>query len=258
MNTKAIVQRVHLWAGLLLGVQVLLWMASGVVMSWFPIELVRGETRAFVSEPIALEAQAYASPGGIIAQAEGVTSVELRRFMGRPVYLVKWHNGAAAMYDASTGEKLTPLKEAQARKVAEQDYVGDGKVIRATLMNNPPHEYRGAAPVWRMDLDDRLHTRIYVSPDAGEVRARRNDVWRIYDFFWMLHIMDYKDRENFNNPLIRVAAATGFLFALTGAFMVVTRLRRGRYFGRLNREADGAAPTSAGGEPRGEQKSPLE
>jgi hypothetical protein len=198
-------------------------------MSWFPIELVRGETSAFQSEPIALEAQAYASPGGVIAQAEGVTSVELRRFMGRPVYLAKWPGGAAAIYDAQSGEKLTPLKEAQARKVAEQDYVGSGKIIRATLMNNPPHEYRGAAPVWRMDLDDRLHTRIYVSPDAGEVRARRNDIWRVYDFFWMLHIMDYKDRDNFNNPLVMAASVTGMIFAISGMWIVILRLGRGRY-----------------------------
>ncbi|GJL93125.1 PepSY domain-containing protein [Hyphococcus sp.] len=228
MTVKAIVQRVHLWAGLLLGVQVLLWMASGAVMSVFPIELVRGETSMFVSEPIALEPETYASPGGIIAQTEGATSVELRRFMGRPVYLAR-RPGGAAMFDASTGEKITPLKEAQARRVAEQDYVGEGKIVRATLMNNPPHEYRGATPVWRLDMSDKLHTRIYVLPDTGEVRARRNDVWRVYDFFWMLHIMDYKDRENFNNPLVITAAVTGLIFSISGIWIVILRLGRGRY-----------------------------
>ncbi len=229
MKVKPLVQRIHLWAGLILGVQVLLWMASGVVMSWFPIELVRGENAAFISPPIELEAQAYASPGGIIAQAPGATSVELKRFLGRTVYLASNAGGAMAMFDASTGERLTPLKEGDARRIAKQDFVGDGKIISARLINFPPQEYRRETPVWRVDFDDKRNTRLYISPASGDVRARRNDVWRLYDFFWMLHIMDYEERENFNNPLVMTAAAAGFVFALSGLIIVVMRLTRGRY-----------------------------
>lgn len=228
MAFKTIVQRIHLWAGLILGVQVLLWMASGVIMSWFPIELVRGETNSYQAPPAVLEPATYASPGGILAQAEGATSVELTHFLGRPVYLTRGA-GAVGLFDAASGERLSPLSERLARKVAEQDYLGEGDVIRAQLMSFPPHEYRGETPVWRVDFNDRLHTRIYVSQNTGEVRARRNDVWRLYDFFWMLHIMDYGDRTDFNNPLIMTASLTGFIFALSGIVIVVYRLRRGRY-----------------------------
>ncbi|WP_375203844.1 PepSY domain-containing protein [Hyphococcus sp.] len=229
MKVKTWIQRIHLWAGLILGVQVLLWMASGVVMSWFPIELVRGENASFVTPPIELEAQAYASPGGVIAQAPGATSVELKRFLGRVVYLASNADGAMAMFDASTGERLTPLKEADARRIAKQDFIGDGEIISARLINFPPQEYRRETPVWRVDFDDKRNTRLYISPDSGEVRARRNDVWRLYDFFWMLHIMDYEERENFNNPLVMTAAAAGFVFALSGMIIVIMRLTRGRY-----------------------------
>jgi len=229
MTFKTWVQRIHLWAGLILGIQVLLWMASGVVMSWFPIELVRGETSTFVSPPIELEAQAYASPGGIIAQAQGATSVELKRFLGRTVYLASNESGAIAMFDASSGERLTPLKEADVQRIAKQDFVGDGEIIRARLISFPPQEYRRETPVWRVDFDDKHHTRLYISPASGEVRARRNDIWRLYDFFWMLHIMDYENRENFNNPLVMTAVAAGFVFALSGVVIVIMRLTRGRY-----------------------------
>lgn len=228
MKLKPLVQRIHLWAGLILGVQVLLWMASGVVMSFLPIELVRGETAAYSAPERALEAQTYASPGGIIAQTEGVTSVELRRFLGQAVYVAEGPGGAA-MFDAATGEKLTPLKEADARRIAKLDFVGEGEIARATLLSFPPQEYRGATPVWRVDFNDKHRTRLYISPDTGEVRARRNDIWRLYDFFWMLHIMDYEDREDFNNPLIMTASAAGLIFALSGLVIVVMRLARGRY-----------------------------
>jgi uncharacterized iron-regulated membrane protein len=229
MKFKTLVQRIHLWAGLILGIQVLLWMASGVVMSWFPIELVRGENRAFISPAIELDAQTYASPGGIIAQAPGATSVELTRFLGRPVYVAKSDGDAIAMFDASSGEMLTPLKEADARRIAKQDFVGDGEIVQVRLLNYPPQEYRRETPVWRVEFDDKHHTRIYISPASGEVRARRNDIWRLYDFFWMLHLMDYKEREDFNNPLVMTAAAVGLVFALSGIIIVVMRLTRGRY-----------------------------
>lgn len=229
MIFKTWVQRIHLWAGLILGIQVLLWMASGVVMSWFPIEDVRGETRAFISPPIELEAQTYASPGGIIAQSPGATSVELRRFLGRPVYVASAEGSAIAMFDASSGEKLTPLDEAAVRRIAKQDFVGEGEIARVRLLNHPPQEYRRETPVWRVEFDDKRNTRLYISPSSGEVRARRNDIWRLYDFFWMLHIMDYEEREDFNNPLVMTAAAAGLVFALSGLVIVVMRLMRGRY-----------------------------
>lgn len=229
MSLKGLVQRIHLWAGLFLGIQVLLWMASGVVMSWFPIELVRGETATFSAPLIELDAQTYASPGGAIAQAEGATSLELKRFLGKPVYVASNADGALAMFDASTGEKLTPLKEKDARRIAEQDFVGDGEIVRVNLLEYTPQEYRRETPVWRVEFGDKHHTRIYISPSSGEVRARRNDIWRLYDFFWMLHIMDYEEREDFNNPLVVTAAIGGFIFALSGIIIVILRLVRGRY-----------------------------
>ncbi len=228
MSFKSIVQRIHLWTGLILGAQVLLWMLSGVIMSWFHISLVRGETNSVSVVPPELEATAYASPGGAIAQMEGATSLELRTFQGRPVYEVRGINGVA-IFDATSGEKLSPISEEIARRVAKNDYSGDAEIAKTTLMSDPPHEYRREKPVWRVDFDDDLHTRIYVSPSTGKVSSRRNDVWRLYDFFWMLHIMDYDERTNFNNWFVKIASAAGLGFAISGMFIVVFRLQRGRY-----------------------------
>ncbi|WP_425408520.1 PepSY domain-containing protein [Hyphococcus sp.] len=228
MTFKAIVQRVHLWAGLILGIQVLLWMASGVVMSWYPIELVRGETAAYRAPAAPLEPATYASPGGVLAQADGATSVELTHFLGRPVYITRGPDGDG-LFDASSGERMSPLPERLARRVAEQDYLGDGEIVEARLMSFPPQEYRGRTPVWRVDFDDKRNTRLYILPGSGEVRARRNDIWRLYDFFWMLHIMDYDERDDFNNPLLMAASLTGFIFALSGVIIVIYRLSRGRF-----------------------------
>ena len=229
MIFTAVIRRLHLWVGLLLGVQFLLWMLSGVVMSWFHLSQVRGETTAFSSPPRELQVSTYASPGGVIVQVDGATSVELRSFLQRAVYEVRGADGPV-LFDASTGERLSPLPEETARAVAERDFIGDGALQRITLITGPPREhrgeYRGRWPVWRADFDDRLHTRLYISPQTGEVAARRNDLWRIYDVFWMLHIMDYGAREDFNNPLLRGASAAGLVFALSGFVMLFLRSSR--------------------------------
>ena len=168
---------------------------------------------------------------------EGVTEVRLKSFLGRPTYEVTGANGIA-LFSAETGARISPISEEQAREIAKSDFSGDDEIIAVERMTNPPNEYRGATPVWRVSFDDGLNTRLYISPDTGEISARRNQVWRLYDFFWMLHIMDYGEREDFNNPLIRAASATGLLFALSGTFLIITRLRNGRYRGDLKRRDD--------------------
>jgi len=229
MTIRALVQRIHLWSGLILGVQVFLWMASGLVMSWLPLEDVRGETTAFVAPLPPLDAQTYASPGGVIAQSDGATRLELTHFLGKAVYIAYGPDGATAMYDASSGEKLTPLKEKPVRDVARRDFVGEGEIVKAALLAFPPKEYSKETPVWRVDFNDKRHTRLYISQNTGEVLSRRNDTWRFYDFFWMLHIMDYEERDDTNNILLMIASLTGTIFALSGVIIVIYRLRRGRY-----------------------------
>jgi uncharacterized iron-regulated membrane protein len=249
MKLRRFVELAHLWLGLILGAQVVLWMASGVVMSFFDIALVRGETNAAANYAIELEAHNYSNPGGVIVQTPGASKLTLRHFLGKPVWEVEGAEGSA-LFDADTGEQISPIKAEQARAVAKRDFVGEAEIEATELLNAPPHEYRGDAPVWRVSFKDKLETRIYISPQTGEIEARRNKIWRLYDFFWMLHIMDYKERENFNNPLVKTVSATALLFSLTGVFLVVTSFARGRH--RLPRRRPSVGALS----PALESKSP--
>ncbi len=228
MRWRRLVKKSHRWLGLVLGAQVFVWMASGVVMSWFHVSLVRGETAATMDFPIELQARNYASPGGAIAQMGGAHELRLKTFMGKPVYEVAY-GSERALFSALTGARISPISEAQARNVARRDYIGEGEITSLQLIYDPPAEYRGRAPVWRAAFDDPLRTRLYISRETGEIEARRNRAWRLHDFFRMLHIMDYGERGNFNNPLLRVVSATGLAFALTGLVLVVQHLIGGRY-----------------------------
>jgi uncharacterized iron-regulated membrane protein len=222
------VQLAHRWLGAALLLQFMLWMASGAFMSLVNMDQVRGGATTAISASPELQARAYFPPGGVISELSGVKSVLLENLDARPVYIVT-HSEGESMFDAETGN-LISLSGAAVTDIAKNSYVGDGEPISAVLITlESPVDYRGSLPVWQVRMDDKARTRIYVSPSTGRVIAHRNRLWRVYDFFWMLHIMDYEGRSDYSNPLLRIFSVTGLFFVLTGGVLAWTRVRSGRY-----------------------------
>lgn len=218
--------RLHKWAALIIGLQVLAWVAGGLVMSAIPIEEVRGEHN-IAGQAVALDLDGVRAPGEI-ASAAGIepSSVELRAWLGRTIYEFGRDGEAALIVDAVTGEALSPIGEATAIEVARADYAGEPEIEAVTFFAEPTWESRRDMPTWRIDFADGEGTRLYVSTATGEVVARRNDAWRFYDFFWMLHIMDYDDRSNFNHPLLILSSLFALGMSLFGFILLFPWLGR--------------------------------
>jgi len=72
----------------------------------------------------------------------------------------------------------------------------------------------------QLNSADDVKSSFYVSPEQARVITVRSDVWRQFDFFWMLHIMDYDKRENFNSLLLIFAASLGLFASLSGVIMI--------------------------------------
>ncbi|MGQ0429260.1 MAG: PepSY domain-containing protein [Gammaproteobacteria bacterium] len=217
---------VHKWIGVVIGIQVLLWVAGGLVMSAFPIELVRGETQAAPAEPLAIRpAELGIDIRDALATQGPFTSLRTLRVEGRLYFEAQRGDRPSVLIDAADGGVQDGIDEATARAVAAADFTGHGAIIAATLLRERVSEYRGALPAWQVRFDDARDTAIYVSAQSGQVVARRNDVWRLYDFFWMLHIMDYRERVDFNHPLLIGASAIALVLAATGFWLLFYRVR---------------------------------
>lgn len=229
MKIGRLMRSSHQGIGLLIGIQILLWITGGFVMSVLPLEKVRGEDWAVEAEPAAVPADSRLMAPDAVAQTLGLTGLlDARLAMGLdgPVYRLH-HEGGWALADAVTGGKLSPIDAPMAQRVAEADYAGPGAVRHVVMIDEPSLEIRGMAlPVWRVEFDDSRATVLYISPDQARVLARRNRMWRVFDFFWMLHIMDYSERENFNSPLLITASVIGWVMAVTGIWLVVLWLMR--------------------------------
>lgn len=222
MKPVVFFRKFHKWLGLLIGLQIFLWLLGGLVMSFFDIDQVRGSHNKAKAEPMKIEGKlGYNSQQLLSDYSLKVEKLELKLWQGVPV----WHlegEDKLLIVDAHTGTQLSPFDEETAKQVAEMDFIGQGKIVKQQLFSENIHDVRGRElPLWQFQFDDADNTRVYVSPKTGEVVARRNDTWRLFDFFWMLHIMDYSERENFNHPLLIIAALLGVMMGLSGLFLTI-------------------------------------
>jgi uncharacterized membrane protein YkoI len=227
MNWRRLVADIHLWLSLVVGLQVLAWMVSGLFMVSQPIERVRSEHR------LAEHAQAdLASHGAVVAPDQimgamdgSVARLSLELVGERLLYAVETPDEEKALFNARTGARVSPIDEAFAREIAEGAIAGDEVAARVTLIErDAPIEYRGALPAWRIDFDDAENLSVYVDANTGRVVARRSDTWRVFDIMWALHIMDYRERENFNHPLLIVVTALALIMTIFGLVLLAIRL----------------------------------
>lgn len=219
--------QLHKWIALIVGIQVLFWVAGGVVMTAIPIERVRSEHHVAEARPSPLAIDA-AMPVAEVARRAGLRPVEaqLKTTPRGPVWSLKSASGDPIVLSATTGKPMAAMSAADARDLAQRTYKGDGKTVSATLLAEAPQETGKTGPLWRVDFSDAEKTTFYLSPQTGEVVSRRSNVWRFYDFFWRLHIMDLEKGENFNHPLIIAAGVLTLSIVVTGFILLWIRLAR--------------------------------
>jgi Na+-transporting NADH:ubiquinone oxidoreductase subunit F len=219
-----LMRTLHKWLGLLIGLQFLIWILSGLGMNLLDARAVSGEDlMAFEHDVQLLEAsKQYLEPGQILERlpVESVRSLELKRQLGFWVWRADT-NAGVALFNARTGERMQ-IDEATASRVAQQGYFGAGAIRSATLVQEPTLEAREhPVPIWRIDFDDARHTRYYVGADEGRIVERRNDLWGWFDLFWMLHTMDYVGRDDFNTPWVILVAFLSLWLAISGTVLLV-------------------------------------
>ena len=235
--------KAHKWIGLVLGIQLVFWTVGGIVMSWIPIETVRGEHKIVEADPMPLAADANFASVAMLAAQAGQQVLEIRHamLMGQPVAKLLLADGGWQLRDAHSGALLSPISAAFAQKIAEADFSLAAPVKTVRQITEDSIDYHGALPVWQITFDDRESSAIYVSPVQARVVARRSTVWRFYDFFWMLHIMDYEDRNDFNNWLLIATSFFAALFALSGFSLLFFRFYRRDFnfiLGKKNKRVD--------------------
>jgi len=218
---------VHKWLALIIGVQMLLWIASGLFFAIYPIERVRSEHRLAHAPPAALSDLPNTSDIiALLPTAPAKLTFE-RDARGRVVAVAELAEGRAALIDLAERRVISPLSQQDATDIARAAIAGAPAVREALLVTEPSPEYRGALPAWRIAFDDEEGLAVYVAADTGRVTARRSDLWRVYDALWALHIMDWRDHENFNTGLLIAASVLALIVSIAGFILFPFRLSFG-------------------------------
>ena len=221
-----VIRRFHKWLALIVGVQALLWTLTGLYMVSVHIDIIHGDNlvRSPAVEPFDLTS--LASPSLVVAAAPGVSEVRLQRHFGQPVWRAETPDGPL-LFDAKSGQALPDPTEAQIRALAQRIYSGEGQIVSVRLLTTAPQEMQSRKPpFWQVEFEGWNRPTLYLSPSTGELISRRHTLWRIFDFVWMLHIMDYDERTDVNNPLLRIATWSAFAMAISGGGLLIWSFKR--------------------------------
>jgi uncharacterized iron-regulated membrane protein len=223
------VRRLHRYMGVLLGIQFLFWTLGGLYFSWSNMDEIHGDhTKAHVHPlPSSLN---LISPQIVLnkikekAEANYVFNISLIQYLNKPFYQItysKEHDRAKKIQlaDAVSGQLRPPLSKQEAIVLAEKHFSDEYKVVTTTYIDSVSnhHEYREQPlPAYAITFNNPDHTTVYVASELAVVQKFRNNKWRVFDFLWMMHTMDYQGRDNISNWLLRFFSILGLLTIASG------------------------------------------
>jgi uncharacterized iron-regulated membrane protein len=220
MRLHIAARKTHKWLGLFIGLQVVIWSLSGLYMTVVHIDTIHGDHLIRALPQNTVDVASLADPLTVLRANQG-QSVRLVWVRNQPAYAVKGDAGETVV-DARSIKPVPPPTEAEVRSIAKATYTGSEPIASAALISEIPGEIRGRKPpLWRVEFNHWNKPTLYFSPATGELVSRRHELWRIFDFVWMLHIMDYDERENVNNLLLRTFTWGAVLMALSGAWLLL-------------------------------------
>ena len=208
----------HKYLSLTISIQLLLWTISGIYFAFNKIELIRGEQYLLEQKTSELRLDELRNT----FNANNLTI--LKRL---DEWIIKVEDNSGVYYTDLKGNKLISLTSEQAKlAVKEQTSLIPVNVTRITS-SSKGSEFRGRElPLFKVTTSSEEEVNVYVDAVSGEVKAIRSDSWRLWDLLWGLHIMDYSERENIDNFLLKVFSILALISALSGIALFFFGLKK--------------------------------
>lgn len=245
-NYKYYLRISHRYLGFFIGIQFLCWTLGGLYFSWTKIKEVRGEHLRQKTEAINTN-QAFVSPQIILDRLRrdkdvefGLAKLQIVEILNKPYYEINMQRDGkteTVLADAASGEIRPPVSEQEARGIASAALMTPAAVSRTQYLTKENvsghHEYREKPlPAWAVTFDTPEKLTVYLAAENGQISTFRTNGWRVFDFLWMLHTMDYENRDNINNYLLRAFSILGILTVISGFLLFFVS---SKFFKRLLR-----------------------
>lgn len=234
-NRHYYIRKTHRYLGVILGIQFLFWTMGGLYFSWSDMDEIHGDHQKAHIHPLSGSIK-LVSPEEIIRNIKQKDSVNfifdihLIQILGKPIFQITYsklhdRNKVIQLADAVTGTLLPPVSKQEAVEIAKTGFADTSKVIKVEYLTttNGHHEYREQPlPAYAITFDHPSNTTVYVSTELGTVQKFRNNKWRIFDFLWMMHTMDYQGRDNITNWLLRAFSIFGLMTIASGFILFLS------------------------------------
>jgi len=213
-----LVRSFHKYLSLAISIQLLLWTISGIYFAFNKIELIRGEQYLLEQE---------ISDVSLDEMKNTFNAKNLSILKRLDQWIIKVEDGAGVYYTDLNGNKLTSLTREQVKlAVKGQTSLTPVNVTRITS-SSEGSEFRGRAlPLFKVTTSSEDEINVYVDAVSGEVKAIRSDSWRWWDLLWSLHIMDYRERENIDNFLLKIFSILALISSLSGITLFFLGLKK--------------------------------
>lgn len=231
-------RRVHRYLGLILGIQFLAWTLGGLYFSWTKIEQIRGED--VKAEKKALPIQTHnASLGNLLDSLQknepkiSFKNIQVVDILGKAYYQIQIEKPQkkVLLFEMKTLQSKPALTQNEAKEVAQKSLKNPSKILKTEYLTstNGHHEYREKPlPAYAITFDKPNNTTVYVATELGTVQSYRNNAWRAFDFLWMLHTMDYQNRDNINNWALRIFSIFGLVTIISGFLLFLLTSKKNK------------------------------
>ena len=128
--------------------------------------------------------------------------------------------------EAPKGNKISHKQALEI--VSDQTYL-EPLILTEISQEAPGSEYRGRdLPLYKIESSDENseNINVYVDPYSAKIVAIRSNQWRIWDFMWGIHIMDWNERDNIGNIFLKVFSILALLSALSGIYLFFSANKR--------------------------------
>jgi uncharacterized iron-regulated membrane protein len=210
---KFIVRNTHKYLSFFISIQLLLWTVSGIYFAFNKIENVRGEQyRLNQPADILLGQLSFSIPDAI--------DINIKKRLGDTIVIASTKSGMR--YLDTNGNPVNHITSDEAMAIVEQATTLQPQRVEQVNDSSRGSEYRGRAlPIYRVitkNAND-AEINVYVNIYSGDISAIRSVQWRIWDLMWGFHIMDWVERDNIDNILLKIFSILALVSSLTGVLL---------------------------------------
>jgi hypothetical protein len=207
---KLIIRKTHKYLSFFISLQLLLWTISGIYFAFNKIENVRGEQyRNTIVSNFKVD--------NLNLDLNNVGEISIKKRLDQNIIIIRTASGNKYLDESGVG--INKLSKDQVIEIVKNNTSLKPYLVEEVIEDKRGSEYRGRKlPIYRVITKNSKDKdiNVYVDPYSGEILSIRSKQWRIWDLMWGFHIMDWVDRDNIDNILLKIFSILALISSVTG------------------------------------------